>query len=372
MSQLRGGCGREVLLQSVRPIGLLQQGFSQVTGGAGVRGLPEPGCFVTGLGCECRLHFDIAARRGEILLQSARPVGLLLQGLSQICGASVRSLPELGCFVTGLGCECRLRFDIAARSCEILLQSARPIGLLLQGFSQICGASVRRLPELSCFVTGLGRERRLRLDLAALQLRILLQSARLIGLLLQGFSEVGGACVGRLPELTCFVASLGGARGQRLRIVAYGREILLQSIGPVAFLLQRLLQFSGFTVGRPLDDCCFAALLVQLIQQRLDLTPGKLKFPRQRLGPLVVRSLGGPRRRRIVCLCWRGLCRYVRGSAEVIRVKRCPRHRKQRRRETQRRGSTDHGPRATAGREDLSLSNRSTLSCCRMVDHFQK
>ena len=167
-------------------------------------------------------------------------------------------------------------------------------------------------------------------------------------LLLQGFSQVRRACVRGLLELARLVTGLGRERGLRFDIAARGK-VLLQSTRPVVLLLQRFSHFGDF-----------AALLIQQLQQRVDLVPSDLEFAPQHLGVLVVLPLGGPRLRRIAGRHLREARRCVGAPAEVLRLElRCPRRREDGRSEPQRRGSTGHGLRVIAGRDDPFFSERS-------------
>src|SRR5262249_48921706 len=84
----------------------------------------SPALFAPCLAREGCLRLDIAAGGCEFLLQPAGAVVFLLQRLAQIRCPCVCGLFQLACLGPCLGCERRLRLDIAAGGCEILLQPA--------------------------------------------------------------------------------------------------------------------------------------------------------------------------------------------------------------------------------------------------------
>src|SRR5262249_18627498 len=96
------------------------------------------------------------ARRRELLRQRRGPVLLLLERLLQLRRAFLRLRRHLVSVVARVGCERGLCLDAALRGRKILLQPARPIALLLQGFAQILCTALRLL-ELFCLVVGPSR-----------------------------------------------------------------------------------------------------------------------------------------------------------------------------------------------------------------------
>src|SRR5436190_595526 len=195
----------------------------------------------------------------------------------------------MGGVLVRLGRQRSLRLDIASGRREILLQPCCALPFLLQGFS-LHRAAFRRLPQLGRVVVRLRCQRRLRLDIASRRREILLQPLCSLPFLLQRFSQLRRAAFRRLLQLGRVVARLRCQRLLHLHIASRRREILLQ---PVRLLLQRFSQLGILSVRHLVGSSRFGRRLVQRQQHLEQLRPAVFLF--QRLPQLL----------RIACSCLR-------------------------------------------------------------------
>ena len=96
-------------------------------------------------------------------------------------------------------------------------------------------------------VAGLGQRRRLRLQLAPRRGQLAGQLLGLVTLLLQGLSQLGGATLGRPLSLARLVAGLARQHGPYLQLGLFHRELSCRRLGALA--LQRLLDLRQITDG---------------------------------------------------------------------------------------------------------------------------
>src|SRR5690348_4643295 len=99
---------------------------------------------VGGLARLSLIRVDRGVRHRELFRQGLSSLMLFLQRPLELHGALLRSLLQLAGIVSRLGCQCRLRLDVRSRRCWGLLEPAGPLACLLEGFSRVFSAALRR------------------------------------------------------------------------------------------------------------------------------------------------------------------------------------------------------------------------------------
>ena len=278
---------RKILLQPRGPLALLLQGFLQLRFAA-LACLFQPGRFLACFRRQCRLGLDVAPRRRKILLQPRGPLALLLQGLLQLRFAALACLFQPGRFLACFRRQCRLGLDIAPRRRKILLQPRGPLALLLQGLLQLRLAAPACLFQPGRFLACFRRQCRLGLDITPRRRKILLQPRGPLALLLQGLLQLRFAALACLFQPGRFLACFRRQCRLGLDIAPRRRKILLQPRGPLALLLQRLLQLRFAALACLFQPGRFLACFRRQCRLGLDIAPRRRQIPLQPRGPLTL------------------------------------------------------------------------------------
>ena len=262
---------RKILLQPHGPLAPLLERLLQLRFAAPAC-LFQPGRFLACFRRQCRLGLDVAPGRRKILLQPRGPLAPLLQRLLQLRFAAPACLFQPGRFLACFRRQCRLGLDVAPRRRKILLQPREPLALLLQRLLQLRFAAPACLFQPGRFLACFRRQCRLGLDVAPRRRKILLQPRGPLALLLQRLLQLRFAALACLFQPGRFLACFRRQCRLGLDVAPRRRKILLQPRGPLALLLQRLLQlrFAAlaclFQPGRFL--ACFVASAVWVSTSR--------------------------------------------------------------------------------------------------------
>ena len=278
---------RKILLQPRGTLALLLQRFLQLRFAAPAC-LFQPGRFLACFRRQCRLGLDIAPRRRKILLQPRGPLAPLLQRLLQLRFAAPACLFQPGRFLACFRRQCRLCLDIAPRRRKILLQPRGPLAPLLQRLLQLRFAAPACLFQPGRFLACFRRQCRLCLDITPRRRKILLQPRGPLAPLLQRLLQLRFAALACLFQTGHFLACFRRQCRLGLDITPRRREILFQPRGPLALLLQRRLHLRRATLSHLFQPGRLLTCLLRQCGLRFDVAPRRRKILLQLLGSIVL------------------------------------------------------------------------------------